>query len=90
MIFGREKPLILWLADTPGWAYDSIVQQNTRRLPQFEHLVFYVMSPKDNTFDLSQQAKRATIIVPMYLHYQNLCPQKEKMSLMLTGMRPFE
>ena len=41
----KAKPVILWLADLPGWAYESIVRNVERQLPQYEHRTYYVCKP---------------------------------------------
>lgn len=88
-----NKPVILWLADTPGWAYDSIVQGVAAQLPQYEHVAFYccmTMDPDHQTLNLI--ARSADVVVSMYLRYQEwLQPEfRKKVVTMLTGNRPFE
>lgn len=87
------KPTILWLADCPGWAYASIVQGQKKAMPEYEHVVWYVMAPKTNDgMRLRQLCAAADIIVCMFVLYVRGVPAEyhQKMVLMLTGNRPFE
>lgn len=84
---------ILWIADTPGWAYDSIVRNVAAQLPQYEHVPFYACVTVDPKHDLLNfAAQRADVVVSMYLRYQEwLRPEaKKKVVTMVTGFRPFE
>ncbi len=90
----NKKPVILWLADTPGWAYDSIVTQETKALPQYEHRCFYVCGgglPNDGVV-LARDMSEASIIIAMYVLYLRIIPPvyQAKTAVMLTGFRPFE
>ena len=80
------KPVILWLADNPGWAYASIVEQVSQCLPGYRHEVYYLSMFMDSEPVLSDP----DIVVPMYLHYHKGLDRKDNMVMMLTGMRPFE
>ena len=94
-----RKPMILWLADMPGWAYDAILQEVCPQLPQYEHEVFYVMEnggpggwDSRTRLGFIQAQIKADVIVPMFLLYLQLVVTdlKNKAALMLTGSRPFE
>ena len=88
-----RKPIILWLADMPQWAYDAIVQAQREALPQYEHVPFYICGTADPDHALlNHVAGSADVIVSMYLRYQEwLRPElKGKVAMMLTGFRPFE
>jgi hypothetical protein len=85
-----RKPVLLWLADTPGWAYDAIVQHVAARLPSYEHRVRYVCGgPQAGA---SRDMQEADVIVAMYLLYLRLVPPpwRAKTTVMVTGFRPFE
>ncbi len=89
-----DKPLILWIADMEGWAYDSIVSQETKALPQYEHRRYYVCGgpyPQDGML-LHQYMAEASIIIAMYVLYLRIIPPVyyQKTAVMLTGFRPFE
>jgi len=87
------KPVILWIADTPQWAYDAIVQAVSHELPQYTHLAFYACeTPDPGHIILNELARNADVVVSMYLRYQEwLRPeQKQKVVTMVTGFRPFE
>lgn len=90
-----ESPTILWLADTPGWAYDQIVQNISVRLPGYRHEVFYMVAEHNwqEWLDLGIMLMGADVIVSMHLMYQkqifaDACPSNVVM--MATGMRLFE
>ena len=87
-----RKPVILWLADQEGWAYDSIYKQVSKLLPEYEHRVFYYLQniPCVGGDELTSIAAQSDIIVSMYLRYADIIPCKEKVMTMLTGLRPFE
>jgi hypothetical protein len=87
-----KKPVILWLADSAGWAYDAIFQANSKLLPEYEHKVFYMMNERTVEYwiDFETLIPEADIIVSMYLLYQESVPFKDKVVTMLTGSRPFE
>lgn len=87
------KPIILWIADTPGWAYDAIVQAVSKRLPHYSHMAFYLCTTTDPEHRiLNQLAREADVVVSMYLRYQEILEPKlrPKVVTMVTGFRPFE
>jgi hypothetical protein len=87
------KPVILWLADIPGWAYESIVRNVAAQLPQYEHVTFYSCATVDPRHELlNLTARSADVVVSMYLRYQEwLRPElRKKVVTMITGFRPFE
>jgi hypothetical protein len=86
------KPTVLWIADQPGWAYDSIFQQNSKLLPEYEHKVVYYMELPRETRDLAvaNMALFADVIVAMYFRYVEKIIGSDIIVSMLTGMRPFE
>lgn len=93
MTFGPESsclPKILWLADKPGWAYDSIVQQIGRRLVDYGHDVFYMMAEHED-FEwvwLGWRMAQADIVIAMHWMYQvQLRNDKSAVVLMFTGHR---
>lgn len=87
----KRKPIVLWLADQEGWAYDSIVKQVSKLLPQYTHTVWYMMKEDENNlYKLNHLVSVADMIVSMYLRYQDNVSCKEKVVTMLTGLRPFE
>ena len=90
-----DKPIILWLADSPGWAYDQIFQHQSRALPDYEHDVFYMMSRENETLDwvdMGIMLERADVVVCMHLmyfvHIEKM--RGEKVVVMLTGPRAWE
>ena len=87
-----SKPIILWLADCPGWAYDSIVGNISKQLPQYEHRVYYWLHGSQDGMLFHRMLREADIVVSMYLLYQRMLPDRYKgrCAMMLTGMRPFE
>jgi len=95
MIFGlasncRPRPTVLWLADKPGWAYDSIVQQVSCRQPDFEHEVFYMMEEHTHIdwVQLGRRMQAADIVVAMHWMYQaQLRNDKDSTVIMVTGHR---
>ena len=89
---GQErKPIILWLADQEGWAYDSIVKQVSKLLPDYIHTVWYMMADNEqDLYKLDHLVDVADMVVSMYLRYQEVVPCREKVVIMLTGLRPFE
>ena len=84
------RPKILWLADSKGWAYDSIVKQIGGQLQQYEHQVYYMMA-KHSDVDwvrLGWQMQQADIVVAMHWMYQvQLQNVKSQTVIMLTGNR---
>lgn len=36
-----RKPVIVWTADVPGWAYANRARRLARYLPQYEHRILY-------------------------------------------------
>ena len=90
-----NKPTILWLADSPGWAYDQIFQHQSRALTAYEHGVFYMMSHEYRKLDwmnMGIMLERADIVVCMHLMYfvQFEKMRGEKVVAMLTGPRAWE
>ncbi|HUV63901.1 MAG TPA: hypothetical protein VMW24_08385 [Sedimentisphaerales bacterium] len=88
-----DKPVILWVADQPGWAYSAIIDAVAERLPQYEHVPFYACSTADPGHRLlNHTASGADVVVAMFLRYQEwLAPElKHKVVTMVTGYRPFE
>jgi hypothetical protein len=85
-----EKPVILWLADNPDWAYASIVRQVGKCLTHYRHEVHYLMHGPQDGIRLTALLREADVVVPMYLLYHQVTTCKENMALMLTGVRPFE
>ncbi|HUV64896.1 MAG TPA: hypothetical protein VMW24_13440 [Sedimentisphaerales bacterium] len=89
----HEKPVILWLADQPGWAYAAIIGAVAERLPQYDHVPFYACMVADPEHRLlNHAASVADVVVSMFLRYQEwLGPDiKHKAVTMVTGFRPFE
>lgn len=85
-----KKPKILWLADRPGWAYDSIVHQIGEQLTSYEHQVFYMMDehPHFEWVWLGWKMQQADIVVAMHWMYQvQLKNDKSQTVIMLTGNR---
>lgn len=85
-----EKPVVLWLADNPNWAYASIVRQVGAQLPQYDHRVHYLAHGVQDGARLGALLKNANVVVPMYVLYHQVTERKDNMALMLTGMRPLE
>ena len=88
-----SKPKILWLADKPGWAYDSIVKQIGGQLSDYDHQVFYMMD--DHTpfewVHLGWKMQAADIVVAMHWMYQvQLRNEKDRTVIMITGHRSLE
>ncbi len=89
----RSRPEILWLADKPGWAYDSIVQQVGSQLDQYEHVVFYMMDEHSDTEWrwLGWKMEQVDIVIAMHWMYQvQLQNDKSLTVLMITGHRGFD
>ncbi len=89
------KPTILWLADSPGWAYDQIFQHQSQALPAYDHEVFYMMSHeyiKRDWMNMGIMLERADIVVCMHLMYfvQIEKMRGETVVAMLTGPRAWE
>ena len=81
---------ILWLADEEGWAYDSIVQNISKRLPQYEHEVWYMMGEHswNEWVRLGVSLAKADVIVSMHWKYQEqIVDEKVNVVTMLTGLR---
>lgn len=90
-----DKPTILWLADSPDWAYDQIFQHQSRALTAYQHDVFYMMGRKNESLDwvaMGIMLERADIVVCMHLMYfvQIEKMRGEKAVAMLTGPRAWE
>ncbi len=85
-----SKPIILWLADRNGWAYDSIVHQISEQLPGYDHQVFYMMEEHAH-FEwvwLGWKMQKADIVVAMHWMYQvQLRNDKSRTIIMITGNR---
>jgi len=84
------RPKILWLADKPGWAYDSIVKQIGTALPEYEHKVFYMLDEHSETewFRLGWYMREFGVVVAMHWMYQvQLKNDKENTVIMFTGNR---
>ena len=86
----KRKPVILWLADNPSWAYASIVKQIGETLKNYTHTVIFMVSGKIDLTALSQQIADADVVIPMYINYLGSFPDRSKVALFLSGMRPFE
>ena len=91
----RENPVVLWLADEKGWAYDAIVQNVSQILPGYEHQVWYMMA--EHTWQewagLGYRMAEVGVIVSMHLMYQKQLFHKtrtDNIAMMLTGPRLFE
>ena len=89
-----SKPTIIWLADTEGWAYDAIVQNVSRQLPDYDHQAFYMMTTPETSMRwvvLAERIKRADVVVAMHWMYaQILTLPMEKTVMMVTGHRGLE
>jgi len=90
-----NKPKILWLADSPGWAYDQIFQHQSRELTAYEHRVFYMMRRENTSVDwvnMGIMAERADVVVCMHLMYFVQIEQMkgDNVVAMLTGPRAWE
>ena len=87
-----DKPTILWLADSPGWAYDQIFQHQSRALTAYQHEVLYMMWPGLDWQYLGLKINVADIIVCMHLMYFVQIEKMlgEKVVAMLTGPRAWE
>jgi hypothetical protein len=84
------RPKILWLADKPGWAYDSIVKQIGAELPEYEHQVYYMMDEHSDSewVWLGWKMGAANIVVAMHWMYQVMLQfEKERTVIMFTGNR---
>ncbi|GAG14217.1 unnamed protein product [marine sediment metagenome] len=87
------RPKVLWLADKPGWAYDSIVKQISAQITDCEHEVFYMLGEHEATewVSLGFRMGGADIVVAMHWMYQvQLQNRKETTVIMVTGHRGLE
>lgn len=85
---------ILWLADNRSWAFASIRRQIANALPQYDHLVVFMV--EDGTEygfrrHLQELVQLADVIVAMYIRYPEALPieTRSKTILFLSGLRPF-
>jgi hypothetical protein len=37
----KDKPVILWTCDVPGWAYHNRIMLMSKFMPQYEHRIWY-------------------------------------------------
>ena len=86
----RGKPIILWLADSPKWAYASIVRQIGDALPHYEHRAVYMVSGKIEIDALCKQIEDADVVVPMYVLYLQAFVRRDNVAMFLSGLTPFE
>lgn len=92
---GRKNPIVLWLVDEKGWAYDQIVQNVSAQLPGYRHERFYMVEEHDwrQWVNLGILLLNVDIIVSMHIMYQKQIFEKEvppNIVMMATGMRLFE
>ena len=45
----KDKPIILWTCDMPGWAYHNRIRRLSVKLPQYRHTILFFGQriPKD-------------------------------------------
>ena len=89
----HSRPKVLWLADKPGWAYDSIVTQISAELTHCEHEVFYMLGEHEATdwVSLGWRMAKMDVVVAMHWMYQvQLQNKKETTVIMVTGHRGLE
>lgn len=86
------RPLILWLGDSPNWAYGAIFRAQSQSLPGYRHEYFCMARrwPVEDLRRFQDYMERATVIVAMYIGYLEVVPVGKLVVLMLTGPRPFE
>jgi len=84
-----NRPEILWVCDTPGWAYDKIATEFSVRLPQFRHTKLYISTSKGFRGAVGM-GRAADLIVCFYPPYMQLFTNLNKMIIRLDGNRAFE
>ena len=84
-----NRKSVLWIADWPGWGYDSIARGVGAQLSQYDHRIRYACK---SVHGLNTAAAEADIVVVMYARYLELLNSqlRKKAVVMLTGFRPFE
>ena len=85
------KPLVVWVCDVPGWAYDKITNELSSRLPEFHHITFFVGGcGKTMRVRAKKVEKLADIIICFYPPWIQLFDDLSKVVVRLDGNRAFE
>ena len=78
---------VLWLVDTPEWAYDARSNNMIARMPQYEHCKLYVADRKVKRETVNGMAKRFDIVVCMYARYIELLDNTDNAVVCIGGFR---
>ena len=81
---------ILWLLDTPEWAYDARVNNLISRLTDYEHCKLYVADRKMKRELINDFSKRFDIVVCMYAQYIELLDRTDNVVNCIGGFRALE
>lgn len=88
--FGKDdRPEVVWVCETPGWAYDKIADELISRLPRFRHTKLFLNISKGYRSARSI-GRAADLVVCFYPPYMEYFDNKNTMILRLDGNRAFE
>ncbi len=82
------KPIVLWLSDCKGWAFDIRYKQLKEKLDSFTHKTLYIGEPiLKSVFD-GRVAEADVIIVPTaLLKYVEHLKDKSKIITLVSSLR---
>jgi len=85
-----DRPEIVWMCDTKGWAYDKIAAELSGRLPSFRHTKLHIneVDRKDKHYKLV--IKRADLIVCLFPPWMKLLDDLSNVMIRLDGFRAFD
>ena len=85
-----NKPLVLWICDIEGWAYEQRVKSVSKLMVDFDHEIFYVVSNGILALKNRIKQKDFDIVVCMYIQYVEILEKLNNVVCFAGGMRPFE
>jgi hypothetical protein len=82
------KPVIAWLCDKRGWAYEARVNQLIPLMQDWEHRKVFCVGSSIEA--IRQAIEGADVVVCLYVRYMELLDGLQNAVVFLGGMRPFE
>ena len=86
----NKKPLICWVCDVPGWAFDKIAVEFSARLKSFNHITLYIGCTPDVNKSIRDVEEIADVIVCFYPPWMRLFRNLNKVVVRFDSYRALE
>lgn len=81
---------VLWLLDSPYWAYEARSTSLIKRLTNYDHSRLYVVDNKIKRNVVNEFSKRFDLVVCMYSRYVEMLDRTDNVIVLHGGFRALE